>query len=145
VHLPTQQEIKKSGWADDTRCVIDEWILLEYAATFLPVNQATLVEAVSKGAIELPGELLRAIGQEFNAIKPKPPAEPMIVAFTPLSEVHRAVERSVAAWDFSKLGEKCVREAVDRARGGSERISQQVVRAIIAKTFDFYHFVHLSY
>jgi hypothetical protein len=29
VHLPTQQEIKKSGWSDDTRCVIDEWILLE--------------------------------------------------------------------------------------------------------------------
>jgi hypothetical protein len=52
VHLPTQQYFKKSGWSDDTRCVIDDLILLKYAATFLRVNQGVLVEAVSKGAIE---------------------------------------------------------------------------------------------
>src|SRR5437588_4868086 len=75
VHLPTQQETKKNGWSDDTRCVIDEWILLEYAATFLPVNQAALVEAVSKGQIELPDQLLRAIGQDSSLIKAEPLAE----------------------------------------------------------------------
>jgi hypothetical protein len=117
VHLPTQQEIKKSGWGEDTRCVIDEWILLEYAATFLPVNQAAQVEAVSKGTIDLPEELLRAIGQDWNVIKPELPAELKIAAFTPLSEVHRAIERSLTAGDFGKLGEKCLREAIDRARG----------------------------
>jgi hypothetical protein len=63
VHLPTQQEMKKQGWSDDTRCVIDEWILLEYAATFLPVNQAALVEAVSKGIVDLPEDLLRAMAR----------------------------------------------------------------------------------
>jgi hypothetical protein len=105
VHLPTQQEIKKSGWAEDTRCVIDEWILLEYAATFLPVNQAALVEAVSKGAIELPEDLLRAIGQDLKVIMPEPPVGLQIAAFTPLSEVHRAIERSIShsrGWSGSR-------------------------------------------
>jgi hypothetical protein len=30
VYVPTQQEISKNSWADDTKCVIDEWILPEY-------------------------------------------------------------------------------------------------------------------
>jgi hypothetical protein len=105
VHLPTQQEITNNGWSDDTRYVIDEWILLEYTATFLPVNQAALVEAASKGAIEVPEELLRAIGQDSHVIKPERPAEPKIAAFRSLSEVHRAIERSLAAWDIGKLGQ----------------------------------------
>ena len=117
VHLPTQLEIRKSGWSEDTRCVIDEWILLEYAATFLPVNQAALVEAVSKGTINLPDELLRAIGQELPVIKPDPSARPKIAAFTPLSEVHRAIERSLGAWDFAQLAEKCVYAAIEGVRG----------------------------
>ena len=122
VHLPTQQEIKQSGWSEDTRCVIDEWILLEYAATFLPVNQAALVEAVSKGAIDLPPEILGAIAQDGIQLNQhegarQPEEPPKLAAFTTLNEVHGAIERSMAAWDFGKLAEECLRDSIDRARG----------------------------
>jgi hypothetical protein len=122
VHVPTQQEAKKSGWPDDTRCVIDEWILLEYAATFLPVNQAALVEAVSKGTIDLPQELLREMGLEqatantprncFDACRP-----PVVAAFTPFGEFQRAIDCLMASKRFDELTARCVREAIDRFRG----------------------------
>ncbi len=60
-HFADSKEAKKEGWPDGT-LVIDEWLLLEYAVCFLPVNQDALVEAVSKGTVEVPAELLSALG-----------------------------------------------------------------------------------
>jgi len=122
LHLPMQREAKKNGWSDDTRCVIEDWILLEYAATFLPVNQAALVEAVSKGAIELPPELLGAIGQRPIGLKPEEGGRqheepPKIAAFTILSGVHQAIERSMAEWDLGKIAEECLRDSIEQSRG----------------------------
>src|SRR5262249_53605557 len=46
IHTPKASEIEARGWPEvDT--VIDEWILLEYACTFLPAQQEAIVEAVS--------------------------------------------------------------------------------------------------
>jgi hypothetical protein len=119
VHLPTQQEMKKNGWGDDTRCVIDEWILLEYAATFLPVNQAALVEAVSKGAVEIPREILQALGQGVPTLKNDAPqtTPPNVTSLTPLSEIEKAVERAIASWSFDELANRQIGEAIDRVRG----------------------------
>ena len=86
------------------------------------MNQAALVEAVSNGTIELPQEILALVGQHPSEPKADDAAgkhndTPKIAAFTTLSEVHKAIERSMAGWDFRKLSEECVRSSIDRARG----------------------------
>jgi hypothetical protein len=60
VHPPTETERQANGWKD-VELVIDEWILQEYACTFLPTQQNALVEAVSKSAIQLPAEFIQAM------------------------------------------------------------------------------------
>jgi hypothetical protein len=112
VHVPDEKEAQRRGWGDGVRLVIDEWLLLEYACVTLPANQNALVEAVSKGQVELPGELCAALGFERAA-----PAEERIVCFTPLEEVERAVRRSVERIDFDALVRRVIEDALDRARG----------------------------
>ncbi len=58
VHIPDDAEQQQNAW-NDVSLVIDEWLLLEYACVFLPANQDALVEAVSKGGVDLPPEFLR--------------------------------------------------------------------------------------
>src|SRR5205823_2881010 len=49
VHAPTAMECTEHGWEPNrVQMVIDEWILLEYACTYLPAQQNAVVEAVSK-------------------------------------------------------------------------------------------------
>ncbi len=109
-HVPDDKEAERHGW-NDVRLVIDEWMLLEYACVTLPANQCALVEAVSKGALELPAELRAAL--RLGDVAPAPPP----VAFTPLEEVERAVRRQVAAVDVDALVRRAVKDALGRARG----------------------------
>src|SRR5205823_2218144 len=44
----TAKELEQPGW-HKVRRVIQEWVLLEYACTFLPTQPNAVVEAVSKG------------------------------------------------------------------------------------------------
>ena len=111
VHVPDDEEVKKYGWRN-VGLVIDEWLLLEYACVFLPANQDALVEAVSKGALELPAEVRSALG----LAAPAAPA-PRLVPFTPLAEVERAVRRQVERVDVDALVRRAVQDAIDRARG----------------------------
>jgi hypothetical protein len=60
VHSPTETERQANDWKD-VDLVIDEWILLEYACTFLPAQQNAIVEAVSKSTIQLPEEFIQAL------------------------------------------------------------------------------------
>jgi hypothetical protein len=85
--------------------VIDRWLLLEYACVTLPANQEALVEAVSKGGLELPEGLRAALAL--------PEAAPRLVPFTPLEEVEKAVRRAAGRVDMAAL----VRQALERARG----------------------------
>src|SRR5262249_27215191 len=55
VHNPKNSELEARGW-NDVDLVIDEWLLLEYACTFLPAQQEAVVEAVSKAAVRIPDE-----------------------------------------------------------------------------------------
>ena len=119
VHTPDEKEYQKNGWAHDSvKRVIDEWLLIEYACCFLPVNQDALVEAVSKGAVELTDELARAMGLDAALFKaPLPVSSPSSVPFVTLAEAEAALQRQVKAIDFDMLTRKAIESAWDRARG----------------------------
>ena len=90
-HVPDEKEVRRRGWGEGVRLVIDRWLLLEYACVSLPANPLTLVESVSKGA-KLP-------------------------PFTPLDEVRRRIEREAEALDVKAMAARAVADALDRVRG----------------------------
>jgi hypothetical protein len=51
-HAPSSHEIAANPEMAQVSRIIDEWLLIEYACTFLPMNQSALVEAVSKSAVK---------------------------------------------------------------------------------------------
>jgi hypothetical protein len=112
-HAPSSHEIAAVPDLAQVSRVIDEWLLIEYACTFLPMNQSALVEAVSKSGV--PADRLQALGIEL------PPADvapaPPLVPFTPEAELYRAIERRIAAFDFEAAAQRAIAEGVDRARG----------------------------
>jgi hypothetical protein len=115
VHIPDVKEAGQRGWGDSVGLVIDEWLLLEYACVFLPANQDSLVEAVSKGAFDLPAELLRALGVDAGIFARAAVCRDM--AFTPLTEIEGAARRAVAAVDWTGFTARRVAERIDRLRG----------------------------
>jgi hypothetical protein len=125
VHVPDAQEAAARGWTDRVGLVIDEWLLLEYACVFLPANQDALVEAVSKGAVALDEEWLRALGLDGAAFLPSPHAGEGLgvrgverpTPFTPLAEVERAAARAVAAVDWPAFAARRAADHIDRLRG----------------------------
>jgi hypothetical protein len=117
VHTPTDQERQQAGWGE-VQLVIDEWILLEYACTFLPAQQNAIVEAVSKSAIVLPDEFIRAMGLDAALFGARSESNTSrTVAFTPIEEIEKAVERRINAIDFGGLARRAVQQGLDRARG----------------------------
>jgi hypothetical protein len=123
VHVPDTKEATQRGWTDRVGLVIDEWLLLEYACVFLPANQDALVEAVSKGAVALDAELVRALGLDaglFAApgrpLVPRAAVEPPI-PFTPLAEMERAATRAVEAVDWPAFAARRAADHIDRLRG----------------------------
>ena len=111
VHIPDEKEVRRNGWGEQVSLVIDEWLLLEYACVFLPANQDALVEAVSKGSVDVPSELLDALG--LNALQ----APSRTIVFTPWEEVECAVARRVEAIDFLTLAQQALQRGLDRVRG----------------------------
>jgi hypothetical protein len=115
-HAPSSHEIAARPELAQVSRIIDEWLLLEYACTFLPCNQASLVEAVSKGQLQLPAglraEIERMLGLDLAAAPPPP-----VIAFTPEEEIHKAITRRIAAVDFEALARRAVQDGLDRARG----------------------------
>jgi hypothetical protein len=108
VHTPDDKEVKENGWEGEVRLVIDEWLLLEYACVTLPANQDALVEAVSKGGLELPAELSAALGVCSS---------PRVVPFTALAEIDRAAARVLDTLNFDEMAATVVQEAYSRASG----------------------------
>ncbi len=112
-HRTEEKEAQKLGVPVGTR-IVEEWLLLEYACTFLPANQEAVVQAVSKGSLALPPALLAVRGLDATLLKPRddqPAAEP--VPFTTLAEAEAAVRRAFARVDVAKL----VSDRIDVARG----------------------------
>ncbi len=113
-HTPSSHEIAADPAMAQVRRVIDEWLLIEYACTFLPMNQAALVEAVSKSGVR--PEALAQLGVTLPAT-PAPAALLPSVPFTPESEMYHAINRGIAAFDFEGLARRAVADGLDRARG----------------------------
>jgi hypothetical protein len=110
VHVPDEKEVSRNNWQEPVSLVIDEWLLLEYACVFLPANQDALVEAVSKGSIDIPPDLRDALGLEQLQ-------QPRSIAFTPWEEVERVIARRVEAIDFLALTQQAIQRGFDKARG----------------------------
>jgi hypothetical protein len=118
VHVPNTKEAGDRGWGDRVGLVIDEWLLLEYACVFLPANQDSLVEAVSKGAFDLPAALLRALGVDAGVFaRAAAPEVGRDMAFTPLAEIEGAAQRAVAMVDWKEFTVRRVADRIDRLRG----------------------------
>jgi hypothetical protein len=108
-HAPSSHEIAAKPELAQVSRIIDEWLLLEYACTFLPTNQEALVESVSKSRIAVPADWLELAGVEIDPLP--------VVPFTALSEIESAIQRRLAGIDPRQLASKAVQEACDKARG----------------------------
>jgi hypothetical protein len=118
VHIPDDQEVQQHDW-QNVGLVIDEWLLLEYACVFLPANQDALVEAVSKGAVDLPADFVAALGMEESLFSGRSQSGAAgvlsrkrlhAIPFTPLEEIERHIRRGIDAIDFGKIAEKSLKE-----------------------------------
>jgi hypothetical protein len=111
---PTEEEIKrKPEWAG-VRRIVEEWILLEYACCWLPMNPEALVEAVSKS--QLSADALKFVGAELPPPAKKEEEVPPI-AFTPLYEIEKAIERATRNVDAGAIVRALVAEASERVIG----------------------------
>lgn len=113
VHTPTDREKQQPGWSK-VNLVIDEWILLEYACCFLPCQQNAVVEAVSK-TFAIPDDFLRGMGLDPALIRQQ--SLPGCIAFTPLEEVEKALERAWHSLDLAALARNAVTSRLDQLRG----------------------------
>ncbi|HEV3444642.1 MAG TPA: hypothetical protein VG099_08375 [Gemmataceae bacterium] len=130
VHQPKTKEMDEHGW-QNVDLVIDEWVMLEYACTFLPTQQNAVVEAVSKSQIELPQEFIQAMGLEAGIFSRDQKSEVgdqrsevreetsavTISRFTPLDEIEKALCRRIHDLDLLPLADRATRNAIDRLRG----------------------------
>jgi hypothetical protein len=111
-HAPSSHEIAaKPDLFGNVRCVIDEWLLLEYACTFLPTNAEAVVEQVSKSNIKVPRQWLPE-GTEKPPQKQQP-----VIPFISFSEIEYAVERAMQQINTHAITEAATREAINRLRG----------------------------
>jgi hypothetical protein len=109
---PTDEEVARHpAWAD-ARNVVEQWSLVEYCCTWLPVNPECITDAVSKSLIQ-PDDL-RIVGVE-------PPAPPVAFepgpGFTTLEEMEVAVRRRFQAVNLEELIRKTVSDRLNRLRG----------------------------
>ncbi len=109
VRTPESAELDQPGWKGVT-CVVEEWLLLEYACVFLPCQAAATVETVAT-VPPIPADIQRALGIDLKALLPA--SRDPFMPFTPLAEVERAVERRLRALDPQTLLE----DRLDRRRG----------------------------
>lgn len=112
-HAPSSHEIVADPDMAKVSRVIDEWLLIEYACTFLPMNQAALVEVVSKSGVA--PERLQTLGIELPSADAPP--TPSVVSCTPESELYRAINRRIAAFDFEGLATRAIADGLERCRG----------------------------
>jgi hypothetical protein len=105
-HSPDYGEIGQNPALKDVARVIDEWLLLEYACTWLPTNQEALVEAVSKAQREASQDFLGTLGIKVPLSAPPdrtPKSPPTLVRFTAIDEIGRVLERRVGMIDLVAL------------------------------------------
>jgi hypothetical protein len=115
---PDAKTIEKNGWPQ-VEWVIEEWMLLEYACTFLPTQQQAVVEAVSKSFGQIPATMTTAFGlKAAQAPTPAPQPQPHAFGpFTPLEEISKNIQRQITQLDLNKIVENSIELALSKARG----------------------------
>jgi hypothetical protein len=112
---PDAKTCEKHGWTQ-VDWVVEEWMLLEYACTFLPTQQQAVVEAVSKSMGQVPETLVQAFN--LQAPKNQPGSAALeIRSFTPLDEIARHLERKIESLDLEALVQNSIELAFAKARG----------------------------
>ena len=107
LRAPTADEIAKNADFARVRYIIEDWLLVEYACCYLPMQPNAVVETVSKSVPAAWAELLGL---------PTPPS----VAFTSLGALESAARRLIEAPGFDdRLQASCAR-AWNKARGRVE-------------------------
>jgi hypothetical protein len=104
--------------------------LLEYACTFLPAQQEAIVEAVSKAAVKIPEEILKAMSLDpemfaqdvttafdKSSSPPNLATTPILTRFVPLDEIEKALLRQVNSVNVHALATKAAEDALDKLRG----------------------------
>ncbi len=109
-HAPTDEEVRRRPELAKVRRIVDEWALLEYSCCWLPVNPEAVVEATSKALVS-PLDL-----KAFGIDLPPTPAE-RTIRFTPLSEVEKAIARTLAGVDVNDMARRALDAATARATG----------------------------
>jgi hypothetical protein len=89
-HIPDTAEVRRNGWPENVRLVIDRWLLLEYACVSIPANPLSVVESVSKHGL----------------------------AFTTLATIAACIDRALAQRDLAAVITQGLQSALQRARGG---------------------------
>jgi hypothetical protein len=110
-HVPSSHEIAQKPELQGVARVIDEWLLLEYACTWLPTNAQAIVEAVSKGAVTSPAEILQALGLSATGQGED------CIPFTPLTEIERRLSRKFESLDVEGMIDRAIADRLDRMRG----------------------------
>jgi len=113
-HVPSSHEIAQKPELQGVVRIIDEWLLLEYACTWLPTNARAIVEAVSKGVVTLPAEIIQALGL---SAAPATEQGETCIPFTPLTEIEGRLIRKFESLDLAALIDRAVADRLDRMRG----------------------------
>ncbi len=100
---PTESEVQQQPALAQVRCIIEEWLLLEYACCYLPVQQQAVVEAVSKAMVPPLGSATwEALGLPGR----------LPVVSDPTMLVWQQLEQSLRDWDWERLAQEMARECV---------------------------------
>ncbi len=108
-HCPSSHEIAARPQLATVDRIVDEWLLLEYACTFLPMNQDAVVEAVSKSNTTVPKDWLPTI-----AVQTK---QAQFIPFTTLGQLEQAIKDRMAGINPNDIVVRAAKQASDRVRG----------------------------
>jgi hypothetical protein len=99
---PTADERRQPGW-EKSRFVIEQWLLVEYACCFLPMQPNAVVEEVLKAARSrvVSGDVGR-IGNPSYMLTPE--------------ALEKTLRTFIARPDFERIVEKMLKEALTRSR-----------------------------
>jgi hypothetical protein len=118
-YAPDAKTCEKNGWTN-VDWVVEEWMLLEYACTFLPTQQQAVVEAVSKSFGQIPTTLAKAFDLEKSeppVAAPPPAAAKVVARFTPLEEISKNLVRQIETLDLESVVLQSIDLAIQKARG----------------------------
>lgn len=118
---PDAKTLEKNGWTK-VDWVVEEWMLLEYACTFLPTQQQAVVEAVSKSFGQIPPTFAKAFGMVMpEKMVQEPPNEKQthqVASFTPIEEIAKSLTRQIEKLDLNTIVQNSIELAFHKARGG---------------------------